>query len=108
MLGSYYHLLFQSTNIEQLSSLNTLFESSHVTVLVVIVVFHNFALYFAEEMENRVVDRGQDDEDGDKFGPVGGNELDRCDEDDEILVDAEDRVAGDEYFLIVLSISRRT
>lgn len=59
-------------------------------------------------MENRVVDRGQDDEDGDKFGPVGGNELNCCDEDDEILVDAEDRVAGDEYFLIVLNISRHT
>jgi hypothetical protein len=33
-------------------------------------------------MENRVVDGGQDDEDGDKLRPVGGNELDRCDEDD--------------------------
>lgn len=55
------------------------FESTDEIVLVVIVMLYNFTLYFAEKVEDGVVDKGKDDEDGDQFRSVSGNKLNGSD-----------------------------
>ena len=87
--------------------MDALLQTPDEVVLVVVVVFGDLAFYFPEEHEDRVVDRCQDNEDSDEFGSVGGNELDCGYQDHQILIDPEDTVASDVYFLVVLQLEQR-
>jgi hypothetical protein len=101
---SRHNLILDLIDREQFSALDAFFEGPDEVILVVIVVFDYFPFYFSEEVEDGVIDEGQHDEDGDQLRPVGRNELDCGDENDQVLVDAEDTVAGDVNLLVILQL----
>lgn len=45
-------------------------------------MFYNFPLYFSEEVEDRIVDKGKNNEDGYEFRAIGRDELYSSDEND--------------------------
>lgn len=65
-------------------------------------MFDNKPLNFPKNQENGNIDNGDDSENETSHEPITTDKEDCCDEDDEIFVDSEKRVAGNKYFFIVL------
>jgi hypothetical protein len=96
------YLIFEAADVEELRSLDALLQGADVVVLVVVVVFDDAPLHLPEEVEDRVIDRGQHHEDGDQLRTVRRNELDSRDQDHHVLINAQNTVAGNEHLLVVL------
>lgn len=68
----------------------------------------DFALDLAEEIKDGVVDWAEHNEDSNEFGPICGDELDSGDQNDEVFIDAEYAVAGNEDLFVILDKARFT
>ena len=95
--------LFRAEDPEVVGSLQTLLEALDKAVLVIIVVLDDLLLNTSEDPKDGGVEGEDSGENSHRREAVGADEEHRHDQDNGVLVDAQQFVAGDKDFLVILS-----